>query len=207
LADVAAFGPFFSAAADAAAWTALADLAATTLAARIEQSRAMLAGRAEAEVTPRVAASIHFLGTVARIVSPPLATTVMHGCTPVDARWQAGAHGTVVIGFGARLGTMPELLDSVIRPLAGRIEADFSLSPRITRGSVASALHGSCRMLAAARPGHATAAERTVRDLLELPWLAGTWTWPAGAEFRRKNCCLFYRVPGGGTCGDCVLTG
>jgi FhuF 2Fe-2S C-terminal domain len=22
----------------------------------------------------------------------------------------------------------------------------------------------------------------------------------------RRSCCLFYRVPGGGTCGDCVLT-
>ncbi|MEU9111287.1 (2Fe-2S)-binding protein [Streptomyces sp. NPDC048483] len=23
--------------------------------------------------------------------------------------------------------------------------------------------------------------------------------------YRRRNCCLYYRVPGMGTCGDCVL--
>ena len=24
-------------------------------------------------------------------------------------------------------------------------------------------------------------------------------------RFRRRSCCLFYRLPGGGTCGDCPL--
>ena len=27
----------------------------------------------------------------------------------------------------------------------------------------------------------------------------------AGWTFRRRSCCLYYRVPGGGVCGDCVL--
>lgn len=27
----------------------------------------------------------------------------------------------------------------------------------------------------------------------------------AGGRFRRRSCCLFYQVPGGGYCGDCVL--
>jgi iron complex transport system ATP-binding protein len=26
------------------------------------------------------------------------------------------------------------------------------------------------------------------------------------AGYRRTSCCLYYRVPGGGLCGDCVLT-
>ena len=26
-----------------------------------------------------------------------------------------------------------------------------------------------------------------------------------GWSFTRTSCCLFYRVPGGGLCGDCVL--
>ena len=30
---------------------------------------------------------------------------------------------------------------------------------------------------------------------------------PTGVGFARRTCCLFYRVPGGGTCGDCVLNG
>ena len=28
---------------------------------------------------------------------------------------------------------------------------------------------------------------------------------PDGEGFRRRSCCLYYRVPGGGLCGDCVL--
>ncbi|WP_372507037.1 (2Fe-2S)-binding protein [Actinomadura madurae] len=26
-----------------------------------------------------------------------------------------------------------------------------------------------------------------------------------GGGFVRNNCCLYYRVPGGGMCGDCGL--
>jgi FhuF-like iron-sulfur protein len=29
----------------------------------------------------------------------------------------------------------------------------------------------------------------------------------AGLSFRRRSCCLYYRVPGGGLCGDCTLGG
>jgi ferric iron reductase protein FhuF len=31
--------------------------------------------------------------------------------------------------------------------------------------------------------------------------------WPGRPEqfFVRHSCCLFYRLPGGGTCADCVL--
>jgi hypothetical protein len=25
-------------------------------------------------------------------------------------------------------------------------------------------------------------------------------------SFRRRSCCLYYRVPGGELCGDCVLS-
>ncbi|MFJ8196486.1 (2Fe-2S)-binding protein [Streptomyces sp. NPDC096152] len=28
----------------------------------------------------------------------------------------------------------------------------------------------------------------------------------ASAVFRRRSCCLYYRVPGGGVCGDCCFT-
>jgi hypothetical protein len=24
-------------------------------------------------------------------------------------------------------------------------------------------------------------------------------------DFRRRSCCLYYRIPGGGRCGDCAL--
>ncbi|MGB3523980.1 MAG: (2Fe-2S)-binding protein, partial [Mycobacterium sp.] len=28
----------------------------------------------------------------------------------------------------------------------------------------------------------------------------------SGTDYRRASCCLFYRTPGGGLCGDCALT-
>ncbi|MFV2120727.1 (2Fe-2S)-binding protein, partial [Streptomyces sp. Act-28] len=34
------------------------------------------------------------------------------------------------------------------------------------------------------------------------PDLAGTLRGPA---LRRRTCCLYYRCPGGGLCGDCVF--
>ncbi|ETB50192.1 hypothetical protein O974_04420, partial [Mycobacterium avium 11-0986] len=33
---------------------------------------------------------------------------------------------------------------------------------------------------------------------------AGAVTGPP-LDFRRASCCLFYRLPGGSVCGDCVL--
>jgi iron complex transport system ATP-binding protein len=27
-----------------------------------------------------------------------------------------------------------------------------------------------------------------------------------GMSYRRTSCCLYYRAPRGGLCGDCVLT-
>ncbi|MGW4250864.1 (2Fe-2S)-binding protein, partial [Streptomyces californicus] len=28
---------------------------------------------------------------------------------------------------------------------------------------------------------------------------------PHGPAFRRRSCCLYWRCPGGGLCGDCVF--
>jgi ferric iron reductase protein FhuF len=43
-------------------------------------------------------------------------------------------------------------------------------------------------------------------DLLDTDCLAGSGGIISGdLGFRRRSCCLFYRLPGGGTCGDCPL--
>jgi FhuF 2Fe-2S C-terminal domain len=98
-------------------------------------------------------------------------------------------------------------------------------------GNVASALAGAAGMLAdmypdgqAAHPGasgaagladRAGVAERAgviVAQALAQPPLAGTGRLvrPDPEHARRflvrHNCCLYYRIPGGATCGDCVLT-
>jgi ferric iron reductase protein FhuF len=55
-------------------------------------------------------------------------------------------------------------------------------------------------------------AASVVEAMLRIGPLAGTGTLVRPVEDRarhfliRHNCCLYYRIPGGGTCGDCVLT-
>ena len=78
-------------------------------------------------------------------------------------------------------------------------------------GDVASAVATARRLVAADRPGSAARATAVAERLLASPPLAvtaalrapeppdATWT------FRRRSCCLYYRVPGVGLCGDCVL--
>jgi ferric iron reductase protein FhuF len=46
-----------------------------------------------------------------------------------------------------------------------------------------------------------------VRGLLSTAPMSGTGSLSVGWGFRRRSCCLYYRVPGGGICGDCVLVG
>ena len=65
-------------------------------------------------------------------------------------------------------------------------------------GNVSSALAGAAGQL----DDHAVWA--TVAELLDVAPLAGTADL-RGRALRRRNCCLYYRIPGGGTCGDCVL--
>ena len=66
-------------------------------------------------------------------------------------------------------------------------------------------------MLAVAFPQRAEAAGRLTAQVLALGWLRGTghFTRPDPARpqwfLARHSCCLLWRVPGAGLCGDCVL--
>ncbi|WP_057136207.1 (2Fe-2S)-binding protein [Mycobacterium tuberculosis] len=56
------------------------------------------------------------------------------------------------------------------------------------------------------RPDLRARLVRITDDLLNTANLAGSGvlTGP-DLTFRRRSCCLFYRVPAGGKCGDCPL--
>ena len=79
-------------------------------------------------------------------------------------------------------------------------------------GNAASAVAGGKRVLAERAPAAGRAGgARWPRRLLDAGPLAGTGgllpPQPPDRDwsFRRRSCCLYYRVPGGGLCGDCVL--
>jgi len=103
-------------------------------------------------------------------------------------------------------------VQGMAEPVAGAFQALFRLSPLVLRGNIASALAGAAGMLARSFPDRAETAGQLTARILALPPLRGTGelVQPDASQPRRflvrRSCCLYYRVPGAGTCGDCVLT-
>ena len=158
----------------------------------------------------RVAASIDHLGVTARIVSPVLAhlarTQTVPPVSPDRMWWRPAQPGPMALAAHLEPGlpaTPMALLDGVVRPvlvpLLHAYGSGFHVSSRVLRGNVASALDGARRAI------DSTALDPLVRDVLGLGELSGTAAQLPPA-FRRASCCLLYRVPGRGLCGDCVLT-
>jgi FhuF 2Fe-2S C-terminal domain/Ferric iron reductase FhuF-like transporter len=168
----------------------------------------------------RVAASIAFQGLAAGLVSAPFAAAVLHGVvpalTPDTLHWRPSASGPLRLWCAApeALPTAelaPLVLDGHLAPLVAAVRAQVPVSERLLWGNAASALAGATRVLGTARPDAAERAAEVAERLLATGALAGTGELSAPAApdvawtFRRRSCCLYYRVPGGGLCGDCVL--
>ncbi|MHC5705263.1 (2Fe-2S)-binding protein [Streptomyces tirandamycinicus] len=173
---------------------------------------------------PRVAASTLHLGTASRLWSIALACAAFTGRVPDLAPdrlwWRLPARGPLelrLIDLREVDGKAhPALHHTVVVrnlvPWADAVRRVAGVSPHTLRGNAASALIGAHRVLLSDAP-HAPHAPRSVvplvRALLERPPLVGAGTWhttPSGPlAFQRRSCCLYYRVPGAGTCGDCVL--
>jgi ferric iron reductase protein FhuF len=83
----------------------------------------------------------------------------------------------------------------------------MSVSPRVLWGNVASAVNGAAAMIAATRPDLAGPAAETASAMLANPALTGTFQGRPLRGFRRRNCCLIYRLSPErpAYCGDCVL--
>jgi hypothetical protein len=191
------------------------------------------AGVAPAEVAERVAASIVFLGLASRLVSPSLGAAVLGGVVPYltldNLWWRPVASGPVPLAAGPvtgrEIGDAPagrELDDAAVLlsercvqgmagPVADAFHTLFRLSPLVLRGNIASALAGAAGMLARSFPDRAETAGQLTARILALGPLRGTgeFAQPDTSQPQRflvrRSCCLYYRVPGGGTCGDCVL--
>ncbi len=191
---------------------------------------------AAGEVEERVAASIVFGDLVSRLVSPQLGAAVLGGVVPdltlADLWWRpaqrdeggpwplaAGPAGGTEVGDlvdGRQVRHAAELMaeraHALTSPVTAAFATPFRLSRRVLDGNVASALAGASAMLAGSCPARAEAAHRLTAHILALEPLRGTGEFvgsgPGGPrrQFVRHSCCLLYRVPGAGTCGDCVLT-
>ncbi|WP_082954986.1 MULTISPECIES: (2Fe-2S)-binding protein [unclassified Mycobacterium] len=159
----------------------------------------------------RIGASLVHLGHATRLWSPVLACALAHGVVPDLGDLQRAGDGAQLrlpapAGFPAR--SPDTLYRAVVRehmqPLAAGLRV--KLAPALLAGNLASALVGAARALLAARPDLDLQIAETTRALLSTGVLAGSGvvTGPRLA-FRRRSCCLFYRLPGGTVCGDCVF--
>ncbi|MEV3855578.1 (2Fe-2S)-binding protein [Streptomyces sp. NPDC050095] len=166
----------------------------------------------------RIGASLAHLALAARLWSPVLACTVLHGIVPdlAGAEWADGGPDVRLHRPGGwyadRLpdpaAAVYEQVDGVLAAVEKAVEsaAGVKVARGLLDGNVASALVGSAGVLLRARPGVREPLTRLTRELLGAGRLAGTGrlTGPV-PHFRRTSCCLYYRVPGGGKCGDCCL--
>ncbi|MFJ5875115.1 (2Fe-2S)-binding protein [Streptomyces sp. NPDC093088] len=166
----------------------------------------------------RVGASVAHLGLAARLWSTALGPAALYGrfpdTDPAELYWDGALTSPDDlwwVGSATRPGTAADLRAAVqeahLVPLHAALRRDGRISPRLLWGNAGSALVGALRELtrwarAHGRPDAADRAAALVAELLDHPDLAGT---VRGPRLRRASCCLYYRCPGGGLCGDCVF--
>ncbi|GBQ02400.1 ferric iron reductase [Streptomyces spongiicola] len=166
----------------------------------------------------RVAASIAHLGLAARLWSTALGPAVLHGEFPDPAAgslcWDPESTAPDDLRW-TRPGTLPGTVDAIreavqyghLVPLAEALRSEARVSRRLLWGNAGSALAGALREIHRwarehDRPGAAERATALVTGLLDHPDLSGAVEGPG---LRRTSCCLYYRCPAGGLCGDCVF--
>ncbi|MGW2716736.1 (2Fe-2S)-binding protein [Streptomyces sp. NPDC001492] len=169
----------------------------------------------------RIAASVAQQGLAARLWSVTLGCAALYGrvpdLDPGQLHWDPDASApddlwlTRVRPLPAEPATLADVvLHGHLAPLAAALRAHHRIAPGLLWGNAASALAGAARQLDhwARLHGRSEAAARTrtlAAELLAHPLLSDTGTL-TGTAFRRRSCCLYYRVPGGGVCGDCCFT-
>ncbi|MFD9515989.1 (2Fe-2S)-binding protein [Streptomyces sp. NPDC059979] len=164
----------------------------------------------------RVAASTAQLGIASRLWSLGLGCAALAGRVPDLAAervwWRLPDAGSLQLWLPEPADLPAEALGESVLGNLGLLDAGlrerYGVSPKVLRGNAASGLVGALRVLIDRVPGGA-AVELAGALLAEGGALAGTGTFiqeeGLGVAFVRRSCCLYYQVPGGGFCGDCVL--
>ena len=170
----------------------------------------------------RIAASVAHQGLAARLWSTALGCAALYGRVPdLDPRllhWDPDATApddlwlTALRPLPADVETLTDVvLTAHLRPLTDLLHTRHRVAEGLLWGNAASALTGAARQLdgwARSRGRIRTSASGSANSPRSC---SPTPSWPAtgtltGTAFRRRSCCLYYRVPGGGVCGDCCFT-
>ncbi|MEU3060722.1 (2Fe-2S)-binding protein [Streptomyces subrutilus] len=164
----------------------------------------------------RVAASTAQFGIAARLWSVGLGCVALAGrapdLDPVRVGWRLPAGGSLELWLpeprALPAGSLGESVLGNLAVLDAGLRDGFGVSPKVLRGNSASALVGALRVLTDRVEGDAAVRAATAL-LADDGGLGGTGAFVhepgLGMAFVRRSCCLYYQVPGGGYCGDCVL--
>ncbi|MDW4906378.1 ferric iron reductase [Streptomyces sp. ADMS] len=168
----------------------------------------------------RVSASVAQQAFAARLWSIALGCAVLYGSVPdLDPRllhWDAAVSAPDDLWLAEvrpRPADAESVADLVVRGhlehFTAVLHARYGVAEGLLWGNAGSALAGAARELERWARGAGTdagaRAQALAAELFTHPRLAATGTL-TGSAFRRRSCCLYYRVPGGGVCGDCCFT-
>jgi ferric iron reductase protein FhuF len=176
----------------------------------------------------RVAASLAVLGYAARLVGPTLAVLLREGILldvrPHQVHYEFTPQRglTLTLTHPAGWHTPPQhhaqawcagVVDAHLRPLVHAVRADTPVAAGLLWGNVASGITGALRALAdqgTVPLGRCHAAGLAILDHGPLRGSGTLTIHDARLAFRRRSCCLYYRLDyyrlnGAGTCGDCPL--
>jgi iron complex transport system ATP-binding protein len=177
-----------------------------------------IVGRVRARIDAselRVAASTFFLGFAARLWSIGLGALAGSRLLPdlnAEHLLFREANGGISLHIehpvAWRGDDLEQLLADMVlarhlTPLSAALRQVVPISDKVLRGNVASALLGAARVFdrdATAGPGWQLARRLCANERLSDAIRFNK------AGYRRTSCCLYYRTPGGGLCGDCVFT-
>lgn len=219
--DLAAVGPFFAVETHAPGdrvplpWQLMAVLAdgSTALEARVQAVRAALARRnhrQHSDIAARVAASVAHLGLVARFLSPAIgAIALRHPAISLaldDLWWQDQLGGPYPLSVTQNAAAQIPMPGPAVEAITAAMAARFPVSTRVLWGNVGSAANSAARLVTIARPALTDSAHAAADGVLTDPRIDGG-VLRSGPAFRRRSCCLIYRVTNDRTaiCGDCVL--
>jgi iron complex transport system ATP-binding protein len=95
------------------------------------------------------------------------------------------------------------VLDRHLDPLAVALRRLGPISEKLLRGNSASALLGAA--LVFDRDRATTSGWQLAHSICADPRLSAAVNFD-DSGYRRTSCCLYYRTPHGGLCGDCALS-
>ncbi|RFU83233.1 ferric iron reductase [Streptomyces triticagri] len=168
----------------------------------------------------RIGVSVAQLGLAARLCSVAVGGAALFGAVPdLDPErlhWDPDGTSPDDLWIDRveplPVGRIAEVLvEGHLAPLAAALTRRYRIAPGLLRGNAGSALAGSVRELEtwaaeAGRPEAAARGRAAAEELFADPGLQAAGPLPEpGARHRRRSCCLYYRCPGGGLCGDCCF--